>query len=97
MTKVIIREQLDVAARIQHLDLGAGAKVVHCAESRDGRGMLDIWAEVGIDKLLKDPARVPVYTSFYVAATGDPTDDNMRWLSTVVMKSGLVWHIHQLV
>lgn len=90
--KIVLRDQLRIISGIQDLRVADDAKILHAAEDRQGLGRIDIWFEQEEEpgKITKQPLN-----AFRVIATGEPFQDGWDHLSTVVMKSGLIWHIYR--
>lgn len=63
----------------------AGAKVLHVGEQEGG---LTLWAQV--DQSQPFERRV-----FSIRGTGHPLGEVGRFIGTVVMSYGLVWHIYE--
>lgn len=88
MKNVILRQQLKIQDEPQPLQL-FGGKILHLQEDRQGLGRIDIWFET--PSLPNDKA----LTHFRIVGTGHEFENGWNHVGTVVMSSGLVWHVYR--
>lgn len=85
----VFRNRLQVKDGLQKLLIGDG-KILNIAEDRSGLGRIDIWYEAKGDLLTQHTS------TFVVVGTGQVVPEGFDHMGTVVMQSGLVWHIYRL-
>ena len=88
MTNVILREQLKIQDEPQELRL-FGGKILHLQEDRQGLGRIDIWFET---PTVPTNQALPRFRS---VGTGHEFENGWNHVATVVMSSGLVWHVYR--
>lgn len=87
---VIHRHQFDVAGTVT-LKLQRGAQILSIAPARTGREAIDLWTTA------TEPAEDLEERHIAVIGTGQPIAATpLRYIDTVVMPSGLVWHVFEV-
>ena len=90
MSKTILRHQMSVEDSPKHITVRGDAKIIHCAEDRQGFGRIDIWVEIEND--MRQPEH---YICLMIFGTGYTIPNDVEHVQTVVMSDGFVWHIYK--
>lgn len=91
MSNNVLRAQLRVIDDPQVIEMGVHAKILHCAEDRQGLGRIDIWFQDEITPTFVRKSR------FVVVGTGHPFPNGYEHIQTIVMKNQLVWHVFRVI